>query len=360
MDPGEHGLAGIVVQLDGAEVPIPAAATQSAGGRGRGGRGGAASAPANNDGEDVANAGRGPATATATGPATARGGRGRGGPAPVATATRDRTPWEDPATHPLSPGLPDYNNYTVEVVQRIGFDSFCPDSGVLIAKNKDRASSTGGPNAYNIFNWVIDAHPEDINKIDFKRPNGEAVMRTIADYRQLNDALFHAGLNSGSQCEWEDTPNRLHFYIVDMQKDAQGVLSYTLAVRSLDGAGPQTRGVALKAAAPATIRAVNTPCTFELTNIGKPAATPATLHPQDASALLTSDVYRLSVSVDGGGWTAQLENGLAAVKFGEMRKVPVFVSHGARAAKKAIVTLTATSESDPGKTITATCSVTAS
>jgi M6 family metalloprotease-like protein len=350
VEPSTRGLAGIVVQLDGAEVPIPAAATQSAGGRGRG-RGGAA--PANN-GDDVAAGGRGAATAPATG---AGRGRGRGGPAAVATSTRDRTPWEDPATHPLSQGIPDFNNYTLEVVQRIGFDSFCPDNGVLIAKNKDRASSNGGPNSYNIFNWVIDAHPEDINKVDFKRPNGAPVMRTIADYRQLNDALFHAGLNSGSQCEWEDTPNRLHFYIVDMEKDAQGVLSYTLAVKSLDGAGPQQRGVALKEATPTLVRAANTPCTFELTNTGKPAAVPASVHPQDASAFLTSDVYRLSVSVDGAGWTAQVKNGLAAVKAGETRQVPVFVSHAGRAAKNAAVTLTATSESDPTKTFSAVCKV---
>ena len=30
--------------------------------------------------------------------------------------------------------------------------------------------------------------------VDYVKPNGEKVMRTIADYRQLNDALFHAGL----------------------------------------------------------------------------------------------------------------------------------------------------------------------
>src|SRR5581483_3551483 len=66
---------------------------------------------------------------------------------------------------------------------------------------------------------LIDAHPEDIHMVDFVRPHGEKVMRTIADYRQLNDALFHAGFNSGSQYEWEDTPNRLHFYIVDRTTD---------------------------------------------------------------------------------------------------------------------------------------------
>jgi len=78
----------------------------------------------------------------------------------------------------------------MEVVQRIGFDSFCPDSGVLIAKNKDNLrGNNGGPNAFNSYIWVIDAHPEDINLVDYISPGGEKVMRTVADYRQLNDAL---------------------------------------------------------------------------------------------------------------------------------------------------------------------------
>src|SRR5204863_330688 len=87
-----------------------------------------------------------------------------------------------------SAGTPNYDFYTAEVVQRIGYDSFTPDNGVLIAKNKDRSSQSGGPNGANIFAWTIDAHPEDITKLDFKRPNGEPVMRSIADYRQLSTA----------------------------------------------------------------------------------------------------------------------------------------------------------------------------
>ncbi len=35
------------------------------------------------------------------------------------------------------------------------------------------------------------------------------VMRTIGDYRQLNDALFHAGTGSGSKYEYIDEANRL-------------------------------------------------------------------------------------------------------------------------------------------------------
>ncbi len=153
----------------------------------------------------------------------------------------DRTPPDDPAKNPLSQGIPDYNFYSVEVVQRIGYDSFCPDNGVLIAKNKDKESRNGGPNGFNCFNWVIDAHPDDINLVDYFRPNGQPVMRTVADYRQLNDALFHAGVDSGSLSEWADNANKLHFYIIDIQKNAEGILSYKIGIRSLAEPGSQGR-----------------------------------------------------------------------------------------------------------------------
>jgi hypothetical protein len=228
----------------------------------------------------------------------------------------------------------------------------------LITKNKDQASTTGGPNAFNIFNWVIDANPQDIQVMDFKRPNGEVVMRTIADYRQLNDATFHAGLNSGSQYEWLDVHNRLHFYIVDVHRAPNGVQSYTLGVRSLDGAGSHTRGVALTA--PSGPLTQDGRALFTLRNTGTRAASPASVHPRDASAYTGTDVYRLSVSVEGQGWAAQLQNVLAAVPFGESQQIPVTVlfnpgettAPAQATAQTAIVTLRAVSESDPTKTTT--------
>ena len=75
---------------------------------------------------------------------------------------------ERPDDDPLSQGGRIYNWYTLEVVQRIGYDSFTPSSGVLITKNKDQASAVGGPNSFNLFNWVIDANPEDIQLVDFR------------------------------------------------------------------------------------------------------------------------------------------------------------------------------------------------
>ena len=80
---------------------------------------------------------------------------------------------------------------------------------------------------------------------DYVLPDGTAVPITLGDYRQLSDALFHAGTDSGSEYEYVDEANRLHFYVLDLKRDRKGVLSYTVAIRSLDGAGPNKRGVKL-------------------------------------------------------------------------------------------------------------------
>ncbi len=272
---------------------------------------------------------------------------------------RDRTPEDDPATNPLSSGTPDYDAYSLEVVQRIGYDSFTPDNGVLLAKFKDSLRGrNGGPNAFNSYIWVIDAHPEDINQVDYVKPDGQAVMRTIADYRQLNDALFHAGLDSGSRFEWEDPSNRLHFYVVDLERDTDGILVYTLAVRSLDGAGPQERGATLEGPEDATVSETNTSIPFTLANTGGGYSAGRDLHPDAAAAFLQGDLYRLSASVEGEGWSARLLNALAAVEAGASLPVAVYASAGPGAAPSATLTLTATSESDPSVVARATVTLT--
>ena len=329
-------------------------------------------------------------------------------------APQDRAPPEDMNQNPLSAGRPEYNFYSLEVVQRIGYDSFTPDNGVLLAKNKNgtpvdgsgqtgrgraagagagagggrgaagagrggadtaqaargRGAGAGGGRggggggggggscgaSYNCFTWVIDAHPEDINMVDYRKPNGEVVMRTVADYRQLNDALFHAGTNSGSQYEWKDEPNRLHFYVVDVHR-VNGILSYTLGVRSLDGAGPQRRGVSVTAPATRRMAGNATTCTFNVRNSGTAAVTDPALHPQDANAFLNSDIYRLSASTVAQGWTVELGNALAAIRFGSVQAVSVNVTRAAGGAASGTVILTAVSESDPSKTSSASCVV---
>ncbi|WP_243727433.1 M6 family metalloprotease domain-containing protein [Actinocrispum wychmicini] len=262
------------------------------------------------------------------------------------TMNADREAKCNTQTDPLCDGG-GYNNYTVEVIDRQGADSFTPDSGVMLSKTRNQDAAP--------FVWTVDAHPEDIHTVDFVRPDGTPQYMTIGDYRQLADALFHAGTGSGSQFEYTDTANRLQFYIIDANRDAKGVLSYKLAVRSLDGAGPHTRGVSLGRGTPSgRVPAEVATCQFPLTNTGQ--VKPFTNgHPEDVSAYVNSDVYRLSATVAGTGWSVQLPSQLATAKDGATVTVPVNVVRSQTGSFAATVTLTAKSESKASATSTATC-----
>lgn len=265
---------------------------------------------------------------------------------------RDRSPACSTSADPLCDGG-NFNNYTVEVVDRMGADSFTPDAGVLLSKTKNADSAP--------FVWVVDANPQDIDMVDFYRPDGTPQKITMGDYRQLSDALFHAGTGSGSEFEYVDEANRLHFYILDLRRDRTGVLSYTVAVRSLDGAGgPSTHGVALTRGTVTTPNSKPTnrgvTCSFTLTNTGSFSAG-GQQHPEDVSAYLDADVYQLSTRAAGIGWRSELPNALATAEFGQSTTVKVSVAAAADAVSTGYIKLTATSVSDPTKTRTETCRV---
>ena len=243
----------------------------------------------------------------------------------VAFGTGDLSPACDINTDPFCDGG-GYDNYTLEVVDRMGADSFTPDSGVLIAKTKN--SDERAP-----FEWVIDANPQHIGMTDYVLPDGTAVPITIGDYRQLSDALFHAGADSGSEFEHVDEANRLHFYVLDRHRD-RGELSYTVAVRSLDGSGPR-RGVRLLPGLGLPTGDGWARCRFPLRNTSKAV-----------------DVFRLSAAARTAGWSVWVPNELAATKTTEAVTVYAKRESGSRIGR---VTLTATSESDRSKTDTATC-----
>lgn len=227
-----------------------------------------------------------------------------------------------------------YNNYTLEVVDRVGYDSFVPDSGVLMAKTRNAESS---PNI-----WVVDANKEDINQVDFKRPDGSTAMLSKGDYQQLADALFKAGTGEGVVSEYVDEPNRLHFYILDKKYDAVGALSYRVAVRHLDGAGAFTRGVtvtngASEFAAPGKVAVYN----FNVTNTGT-----------------GTDLVRLNAGTDAG-WDVRLQHEVIEVPAGQTVSVPVYVkipknSNDNVRPVPTNVSVTATSETDSSKTSTMT------
>ncbi|EER23238.1 hypothetical protein CPC735_046080 [Coccidioides posadasii C735 delta SOWgp] len=267
----------------------------------------------------------------------------------------DNSPHCDIETDPFCDGN-DYDNYELEVIDRMGADSFTPDSGVMISKTRTEA--------FGDYQWTIDANPQDIELLDFYRPDGTPVMITIGDYRQLADALFHAGTRSGSEYEYKDEANRLHFYIVDIHRDEEGVLSYTAAVRSLDqGKDPHKHGARLSLGKPKTA-GDNKPtrggltCSFNLRNTGSYSSDAEKVeHPQDVSGFLKSDVYRLKATVKGDGWKVELPNALAAAEFGESTTVNVAVAAESSASLIAVVKLTATSESDPSVSATGLCFV---
>ena len=234
-----------------------------------------------------------------------------------------------------------YLHYRLEVVDRVGNDSFAPGHGVLLSKSRN----SGTPRV-----WLIDPNPQDIGMIDFYRPDGTPVAVVRGDPRQLNDATFHAGTRSGSAYEYVDNFNRLHFYVLATHRDANGVLAYDLGVRRFDGAGPYVRGVALGPAAKTPQRpGFLATCTFPLTNTG-----------EAGTGVFDSDVYRVSASSSSDDWEVTLSNALAAAKAGQTVQVPV---HALRnpddedGDARTIVTLTATSETDPTKTATRTCAV---
>lgn len=264
-----------------------------------------------------------------------------------------------------------YTSYTVEVVDRIGFDSYTPDHGVLIAKNIDVVDANAP------FEWAIDAHPQDINKrtapppnshkpiFDYYKPTlvpsilglpsgGTRVPITLGDPRQLADALFHAGTGAGVVSEYVDEPNGLHFYVLGTDVDARGVRTYRVAVRALDGSGPGTRGLDLTGSSGGRASAGRVAVVrFTIENTGS-----------------VTDLVRLKATAPSG-WTTQLQHTVIELPAGESAEVPVYVAAQANAAASGVVaaagagpattgavTFTATSETDPAATVQGQAAVT--
>jgi M6 family metalloprotease-like protein len=234
---------------------------------------------------------------------------------------------------------PSYTAYRLEVVDRVGNDSFTPGHGVLISKSRP----SGTPRV-----WLIDPHPEDIGMIDFYRPDGTPVPVVRGDPRQLNDATFHAGTRSGSEYEYRDDFNRLHFYVLAKHRDWKGrVLSYDLGIRRYDGAGAFTRALSLGKAFRVKWRSGSlATCVFPLKNTGRAG-----------TGVFDSDIYRFAASASSSSWKVTLPNALAAVEAGRTALVPVHVQRLSGRSSRTTLTLKATSETDPTKTATRTCDV---
>ena len=141
--------------------------------------------------------------------------------------------------------------------------------------------------------------------------------------------------------------NRLHFYILDTHRDEDGVLYYDIGVRRFDGAG-------LRARHGTRTREYTTPqvagfgyVNFPLTNTG-----------EAGEGIFDSDIYRLSANHGERQLGSHSSQRPAASAAGETIET---VAHVRRTqdggAGSTIVTLSATSESDPSQTATSTCAV---
>lgn len=243
-----------------------------------------------------------------------------------------------------------YTAYDLEVIDRMGSDSFQSDSGVMISKIKYVPTAP--------FQWTIDANPQDINLTDFHRPDGTAVKITMGDYRQLADALFHAGTNSNSEFEHIDKANRLHMYIISPHRSKEGVLSYDVGVRLLNSTSPHKHGAQLAKGQVVNVRdqsptTTGVYCQFELSNNG----TMSTSGPANMTDYMNADIYRLKASTKSQGWRVQIPNELIKVEFGKKENAFVAVGACKDAAATGSVVLKATSESDQKVSMEAVCEV---
>ena len=213
-----------------------------------------------------------------------------------------------------------------------------PGHGVLISKTKNANSSCG---TSSCFVWVIDSHPEDINKVDFVAADGTPKKATIGDERQKNDGSFNAGLARAPRTSTRTRPTACTSTSSTRARTPRA--SCTTPSACARSTAPARRRAASRSPSPQLGAAEGfTTCTFNLKNTGAAAAVPAGTHPQDASAYLNNDIYRLSATATGTGWSAYLKNAFATAKFGDTVSVPVYIEKGTGAGT---VTLNAVSES---------------
>jgi hypothetical protein len=134
--------------------------------------------------------------------------------------------------------------------------------------------------------------------------------------------------------------------VININRSKEGVLRYTVGVRSTVGNGPSKHSVQLKKDGEEK-GTTGTLYKFEVRNKGKFAKAKTNEHPQDLSKWLNNDIYRVEAKISGKGWKVEVPNALAAAEFGKSTTVGVAVGKEKGCSKEAQVTVTVTSESDP-------------
>ena len=205
------------------------------------------------------------------------------------------------------------HGFALEVVDRTGYDSMCPDHGVIISRiAHTNALRAGGID--HAAHLIIDAHPGSMNFVQYWEPDGSPYMMADCHRVGISAAAFHAGLHNNPyyyrliEClitgvmredpfrrflpddprpghaghtvnEWVDEFNNFHFYIL-ARNDHDGrygtFISYDVAVRSMaPGAYRVGGGLELETVGNPTSAAPGnfSRQTFRITHTGDPTAT---------------------------------------------------------------------------------------
>ena len=174
-----------------------------------------------------------------------------------------------------------YNDYTMEVVQQIGSDSFDPGHGVLISKIKNTLVTAARRQLLRVGHRLAPGghQPRRLRQARRHAEDGDARRRAPAQRRVVQRGpglrlLLRVRTDERTACTSTSSTRRT---------DAQGILHYKVAVKSLDGAGPQTRGVALPPPAARHRRGLVVDLHVPRSRTRAPPRRPIpALHPQDA------------------------------------------------------------------------------
>jgi len=201
------------------------------------------------------------------------------------------------------------HGFSVEVVDRTGYDSFMHDHGVFI----NRISHTNAPRAGGMENpasYIVDANPGPLDIVQFVEADGSYYMMADCNYINMVTATFHAGLHNNPYFlrnefpetfraddprpgvagqtvnEWVDEHNEFHFYILQRHNNAGRYgefLSYDVAVRNTAPGAYQVGGEL-------ELEAVGTPTPASPGNFSQQRF--AITHSGDATA---SDIIRINL-----------------------------------------------------------------
>lgn len=91
--------------------------------------------------------------------------------------------------------LPRQSGFTIDVIDRVGHDSFSPDHGVLISRTS-HTNVVGVGSMDNAGIFLIDAHPGNFGLIQFREADGTPYMFMCDHHMQLATAAFRAGVHN--------------------------------------------------------------------------------------------------------------------------------------------------------------------